>query len=150
VQVAPLVDVDTFWHYHILDTMKYARDCEQAFGYFLHHYPYVGLEGDDGASVQQEAANRMRELYESTFGEAYAGALGAWCGRAPEASAKTAWCGRAPEASAKTAWCGRAPEASAMTAWCGRAPEIVGARSAYRTSSGAQAADVQTERLELA
>ena len=36
---APLVDVDTFWHYHILDTMKYAADCEQAFGYFVHHSP---------------------------------------------------------------------------------------------------------------
>ena len=27
-QTSPLVDVDTFWHYHILDTMKYAADCE--------------------------------------------------------------------------------------------------------------------------
>jgi hypothetical protein len=38
-QTAPLVDVDTFWHYHILDTMKYAADCEAVFGYFLHHFP---------------------------------------------------------------------------------------------------------------
>ncbi len=36
-ETTPQVDVDTFWHYHILDTMKYAKDCEQAFGYFLHH-----------------------------------------------------------------------------------------------------------------
>src|SRR5207237_341627 len=42
-QTSPLEDVDTFWHYHILDTMKYAADCEQVFGYFLHHYPYVGM-----------------------------------------------------------------------------------------------------------
>lgn len=27
-QTAPLVDVDTFWHYYILDTLKYAADCE--------------------------------------------------------------------------------------------------------------------------
>jgi hypothetical protein len=132
-QTAPLVDVDTFWHYHILDTMKYASDCESAFGYFLHHYPYIGLEGEDGAEVQGQAGERMRELYESTFGEAYlraSDAAGAWCGRAPvEAEGtQTAWCGRAPEAvtadGADTAWCGRAPVKAegAQTAWCGRAP----------------------------
>ncbi len=143
-ETAPQVDVDTFWHYHILDTMKYASDCEQAFGYFLHHYPYIGLRSEDDAAVQQQAGERMRELYESTFGEAYfsfdaeAQADLAWCGRAPAAAAdtaadvaaETAWCGRAPAVSAdgavQTAWCGRAPAsadvAMAKTAWCGRAP----------------------------
>lgn len=32
-------DVDVFWHYHILDTQKYAKDCEHFFGGFLHHVP---------------------------------------------------------------------------------------------------------------
>jgi hypothetical protein len=68
---APLVDVDTFWHYHILDTMKYAADCEQAFGYFLHHYPYVGMRGEDDEQFRLDSGERMRELYEATFGEAY-------------------------------------------------------------------------------
>ena len=36
---SPGLDVDQFWHFHILDTMKYARDCDDAFGYFLHHEP---------------------------------------------------------------------------------------------------------------
>ena len=71
-QTVPSVDVDTFWHYHILDTMKYAVDCEQAFGYFLHHYPYVGMEGaDNDAEVHTAAAEQMRVLYEDTFGETY-------------------------------------------------------------------------------
>ena len=70
---APLVDVDTFWHYHILDTMKYAVDCEQVFGYFLHHYPYVGMRGDDDDQFRLDSGERMRELYEATFGEAYPG-----------------------------------------------------------------------------
>jgi len=70
---APLVDVDTFWHYHILDTMKYAVDCEQAFGYFLHHYPYVGLRGGDDEQFRLDSGDRMRTLYEATFGEAYPG-----------------------------------------------------------------------------
>jgi hypothetical protein len=72
---APLVDVDTFWHYHILDTMKYAVDCEQAFGYFLHHYPYVGMRGEDDEQFRLDSGDRMRQLYEATFGETYPGAL---------------------------------------------------------------------------
>ncbi|PQO93536.1 hypothetical protein C5614_22320 [Massilia phosphatilytica] len=75
--IAPLVDVDTFWHYHILDTMKYAVDCEQAFGYFVHHYPYVGLGDGDDAQFRIDSGNRMQSLYEATFGEAYPGARSA-------------------------------------------------------------------------
>jgi hypothetical protein len=74
---APLVDVDTFWHYHILDTMKYAADCEQVFGYFLHHYPYVGMHGEDDEQFRLDSGDRMRELYEATFGETYPGAVAA-------------------------------------------------------------------------
>jgi hypothetical protein len=70
---APLVDVDTFWHYHILDTMKYAADCEQVFGYFLHHYPYVGMRGGNDDQFRLDSGKRMGELYEATFGEAYPG-----------------------------------------------------------------------------
>ena len=69
---APLVDVDTFWHYHILDTMKYAADCEQVFGYFLHHDPSVGLDGTEQAEqFRLDSGERMRQLHEATFGEAY-------------------------------------------------------------------------------
>lgn len=68
---APLEDVDTFWHYHILDTMKYARDCETVFGYFLHHFPYVGLCAEAGPDVLEQMGERMRELYEVTFGQSY-------------------------------------------------------------------------------
>jgi hypothetical protein len=98
METAPLEDVDTFWHYHIFDTMKYARDCEQVFGYFLHHYPYLGMEGEDGMPVQQQAGERMRELYESTFNVPYTRAAevpGAWClgtTRVEVADVQTAWC----------------------------------------------------------
>lgn len=70
-QVAPLFDVDIFWHYHILDTMKYAADCENIFGYFLHHFPYTGLRGEDDEAAHQRVGARMQELYEATFGETY-------------------------------------------------------------------------------
>lgn len=68
---SPTADVDTFWHYHILDTMKYAADCEQAFGYFMHHYPYLGLLEGDEDGVVVAAGDRTRELYETTFSEPY-------------------------------------------------------------------------------
>jgi hypothetical protein len=74
-QTAPLFDVDTFWHYHILDTMKYAADCERVFGYFLHHFPYIGLRGEDDEQAHHRVGERMRELYETTFKEPYGGAL---------------------------------------------------------------------------
>lgn len=65
---SPTVETDIFWHYHILDTMKYARDCEALFGYFLHHYPYVGMGDGDSEDERTQAGERMRELYEAEFG----------------------------------------------------------------------------------
>ncbi|CAH0266401.1 hypothetical protein SRABI118_03363 [Massilia sp. Bi118] len=137
---APLVDVDTFWHYHILDTMKYATDCERVFGYFLHHYPYVGMGGESDEQVRVDSGERMRELYEATFGETYpalradiAGQASAYCGAAVKADSaycgaavkmQTAYCGAAVKAA--TAYCGAAVKA--QTAYCGAA---VKAETAY-------------------
>ena len=70
-QAAPSVAVDTFWHYHILDTAKYAADCDSTFGRFMHHYPDLGLESAPEAGAEERGGNRMRELYERTFGVAY-------------------------------------------------------------------------------
>lgn len=117
---APLVDVDTFWHYHILDTMKYAADCEQAFGYFLHHYPYVGMRGEDDEQFRLDSGDRMRELYEATFGETYPGAV------AQAADGVTAWCASPHEKTdtVATAWCASphigkvGAQAGNATAWC--------------------------------
>lgn len=68
---APLGDVDTVWHYHILDTMKYARDCQTVFGYFLHHFPYAGLRGADDLAAHERLGERTRALHEKTFGRRY-------------------------------------------------------------------------------
>ncbi|MES2130442.1 MAG: hypothetical protein V4463_24485 [Pseudomonadota bacterium] len=118
-ETAPLFDVDTFWHYHILDTMKYAVDCENVFGYFLHHFPYLGLRGEDDEAAHQRVGDRMKELYEETFGEDYirtaaASGTAAWSG----ATAKTAWSG-ATAGQAKTAWSGATAGQQAKTAWSG-------------------------------
>lgn len=37
-------DVDEVWHLHILDTQKYAKDCVDLFGGFLHHVPSYGTD----------------------------------------------------------------------------------------------------------
>lgn len=134
-QVAPSVDVDTFWHYHILDTAKYAIDCERVFGYFLHHYPYIGLRGGDDAEVHRRSGERMRELYEQTFGAA-TGAGQAYCAVTAETSycavtAKSAYCAVV----AKPAYCA----AVAKSAYCAATEQpaycAVVAKAAYCAAS---------------
>ena len=140
---APLIDVDIFWHYHILDTRKYATDCQQAFGYFLHHHPYVGL-GQDDAADHQAYGERMHALYQATFGEAClagADAAGnsAWCslrnGATTVQAAQTAWCSLTESAKAarQTAWCSltEGAKAAQQTAWCSLTE---GAKAAQQTA----------------
>ncbi|MFB9242512.1 hypothetical protein IV454_15620 [Massilia antarctica] len=120
--ISPLVEVDIFWHYHILDTMKYAKDCEQAFGYFLHHYPYVGMSGaHDDAQVLQACADRMRDLYEQVFDESYGQRASAWCAKAAPAALASAWCAKAAPAALASAWCAKAAPAALASAWCAKA-----------------------------
>ena len=125
---SPTVDVDTFWHYHILDTMKYARDCEQVFGYFLHHYPYVGIGAGADEGEQVQAGERMRQRYEAEFG-ASGTARAAWCAAPGTKLARTndtsAWCaapGKQLESASEAAWCAapgkRLERVSATDAWC--------------------------------
>jgi len=112
--LAPEQDVDRFWHMHILDTRKYAADCEATFGYFLHHFPYLGLRGEDDAKALEAAFQEMQRLSAEEFGEpAKDGA--AWCSlEAGKPSA--AWCS-AEAAKPAAAWCSlEAGKPSA--AWC--------------------------------
>ena len=143
-ETAPLMDVDTFWHYHILDTLKYAADCEQVFGYFLHHFPYIGLRGEDDEAAHQRVGERMKQLYEQTFGEDYLRAETAYSGRAVQAAysgraVQAAYSGRAVQA----AYSGRAVQASAYSgravqaAYSGRATGAVTAFSSAPASLSA-------------
>jgi hypothetical protein len=153
-QTAPLMDVDTFWHYHILDTMKYAVDCEAVFGYFLHHFPYIGLRGEDDTEAHHRVGNRMKELYEATFGEAYVrDAAPAYSGAATAENAysgavsATAYSGAA---TTRTAYSGAATAgqvaysgaATAKTVYSGAATIVAysGAATAKTAYSGAATA----------
>jgi hypothetical protein len=139
-QTAPQFDVDVFWHYHILDTMKYAADCDKVFGYFLHHFPYIGLRGEADEEAHHRVGERMRVLYEETFGDAYVRApqtaqtgepmpvVSAFSG----ATAKTAFSG----ATAKTAFSG----ATAKTAFSGATAKTAFSGATAKTAfSGATA-----------
>ena len=110
-QTVPNVEVDIFWHYHILDTVKYAADCAAAFGYFLHHDPSVGLAGASEALERTERAARLDSLYRATFGPA-ADDKNAYCGRL-----SAAYCGAAKPV---IAWRQLAADVN-VAAWCGMA-----------------------------
>lgn len=95
VQMSPTLDIDTFWHAHILDTRKYAEDCDTLFGGLLHHVPSLGDEELDEARHEQ-ASWVMSTLYEKEFGEPLdlgtaEAARPAGAGRAA-LGAKMAWC----------------------------------------------------------
>lgn len=67
--MAPPTEVHKFWHGHILDTMKYAEDCNNIFGYFMHHVPYVGMRGEEDAASLVSAFMNMQRLYDLEFGD---------------------------------------------------------------------------------
>lgn len=68
--IVPSRIVDKFWHAHILDTQAYASDCEQLFGFFLHHFPYFGMRGPQDAQALGDAYDETLALYERHFGPA--------------------------------------------------------------------------------
>lgn len=135
--LAPEQDIDRFWHMHILDTRKYAADCEATFGRFLHHFPYLGLRGADDAKALDQAFDAMQQLYLKEFGEAMPKAQrheAAWCAVEPTA----AWCAVEPTAAwcaieptqVKAAWCAIEPT-TAKAAWCAIEPGTQAAAAAW-------------------
>jgi len=67
--IVPNKIMDIFWHYHILDTMKYHEDCNLVFGGYLHHYPYFGLNGEEDAQNLENAFQETLQLYQMVFRE---------------------------------------------------------------------------------
>ncbi|WP_124538228.1 glycine-rich domain-containing protein [Piscinibacter terrae] len=147
--LAPEQDIDRFWHMHILDTRKYAADCDATFGRFLHHFPYLGLRGEEDAKALDNAFDKMQELYLKEFGEEMPKAS-AWC--AVEPSVKAAWCAVEPSAQGKAAWCAVEPSAEAKAAWCAVEPQAEGkaAWCAVEPSAKAKAAWCAVEPTAVA
>ncbi|MCM5681291.1 glycine-rich domain-containing protein-like [Schlegelella sp. S2-27] len=124
--IAPTRDIDTFWHAHILDTRKYAADCQRVFGEFVHHYPYVGLQDDEAdQQAHADAGAAMDELYLAEFGEELPDDA-AFCVREPQQrQVSAAFCvGQPQSVPSGAAFCVRKPEqAKKSAAFCVRKPE---------------------------
>lgn len=68
--IVPTKLIDQFWHAHILDTRKYAEDCDQVFGYFLHHFPYLGMRGEQDRRNLEISFRSTQKLAVDIFGAA--------------------------------------------------------------------------------
>lgn len=67
IAIVPSTQVDDFWHFHILDTQKYAQDCKECFGYFLHHFPYFGMRDKQDKENLKNAWIQTKNLYIREF-----------------------------------------------------------------------------------
>ena len=66
--IVPTPEIDAVWHQHILDTSKYAADCQQLFGRFVHHFPYFGRRGESDRVSLQATFAETQALFEERFG----------------------------------------------------------------------------------
>ena len=107
-------DVDEFWHTHILQTMKYAEDCQRVFGNFLHHSPHTGERTAASAERRAASSEKTRRLYLREFGNAQA-ADAAWSGKVVGTAANAAYC--EATAAPKVAYC-EATVRTAIAAYC--------------------------------
>jgi hypothetical protein len=67
-KICPTGPIDEFWHAHILDTRAYMRDCEDIFGYYLHHFPYFGMRGPEDHAALEKAFRESVEMFIVHFG----------------------------------------------------------------------------------
>jgi hypothetical protein len=65
----PPEDIDTFWHYHILDTIAYFKDTAAIFGWYFHHYPYFGMRGDADNTKLHEAFENTKKRWKEEYDE---------------------------------------------------------------------------------
>lgn len=79
-EFVPTKLMDEFWHHHILDTMAYQKDCQNVFGFFLHHYPYLGINGEEDRKKLEVSFDFTSILYFQTFGEDIKNSLTSRCG----------------------------------------------------------------------
>ena len=67
--IVPTRLMDEVWHRHILDTSAYAEDTQRVLGYFLEHYPYLGMSSASEQKFWSDSFTSTVDLYRETFGE---------------------------------------------------------------------------------
>ncbi len=67
--IPPSLEIDEFWHNHVLNTKKYTEDCKKIFGEYLHHTPHHG-ENEEITQNDLEILfeNETQRLYFKEFG----------------------------------------------------------------------------------
>ncbi len=97
----PTEQIDKVWHLHILDTEKYEEDCTSYFGYFLHHFPYLGIrnKGDSKKLLNKfiSTQKRFERRFEMPIGNEKSGDCSSRCGRCEggnEPQEESSRCGR--------------------------------------------------------
>lgn len=65
--IVPTRMIDEMWHAHILDTIKYEKDCDRIFGHFLHHFPYFGMRGESDAQELRRCFEETKKLFVQDF-----------------------------------------------------------------------------------
>ena len=69
IDLAPTKLMDIVWHYHIIDTRRYATDCQRLFGSFLHHKPSYGPNDSAETEVEmKDSFDRKKNLYQKKNG----------------------------------------------------------------------------------
>ena len=82
LKIVPTKSIDAIWHCHIEDTAKYQKDCEDIFGYFLHHFPYFGIRSDEDRKEFNDAVEQTKSLLLREFGAVDWFSVSALCGPA--------------------------------------------------------------------
>jgi len=57
-------DADILWHQHILNTVRYQKDCRAIFGHYLNHDPIDGKP----SAAEEKALERTKKQYLKEFG----------------------------------------------------------------------------------
>ena len=79
LQLVPTQEVDQVWHQHILDTQKYAEDCQHLFGQLIHHFPYLGTRGEADQHQWYRAYAMTQALFCRHFGINFINSMPADC-----------------------------------------------------------------------
>ena len=69
--LVPTKLIDRVWHAHILDTRRYAADCDRIFGHFMHHDPSLGIGGEQAVAQLNAMFDITAAIYEARFAESY-------------------------------------------------------------------------------
>lgn len=95
--------LDDFWHEHILDTAKYAADCEYLGAGFIHHNPHVPKFSEGHKKAYEETGKLYREAFkEKIAGKSGKNATGPGC----DSSMPVAFCSSSTSHAAGHHGCG--------------------------------------------